>query len=157
LMVSQALMLITEALYQRGDLDLLLASPLPPWRILIVRMAAVALNVAMFYLLLVGAVFVWLPVFGGWHWMGFAPTVFALALFAAALAIVLARLLVRSIGAKARRIGAEIIASIIGAAFFLGIQSQNYVPPGERAAAYKSLMEHLVPVLGNAASPLSLP
>jgi len=157
LMVSQALMLITEALYQRGDLDLLLASPLPPWRILIVRMAAVALNVATFYLLLVGAVFVWLPVFGGWQWMGFAPSVLALALFATALAIVLARLLFRVIGPKATRIGAQIIASVIGAAFFLAIQSQNYVPPGERAAAYKALLEHLLPVLGNPDSPLSLP
>jgi ABC-2 type transport system permease protein len=157
LMVSQALMLITEALYQRGDLDLLLASPLPPWRILIVRMAAVALNVATFYLLLVGAVFIWLPVFGGWQWMGFAPSVLALALFATALSIVLARLLFRIIGPKATRIGAQIIASIIGAAFFLAIQSQNYVPPGERAKAYRVLVEHLIPVLGNPASPISLP
>jgi ABC-2 type transport system permease protein len=157
LMVSQALMLITEALYQRGDLDLLLASPLPPWRILIVRMAAVALNVGTFYLALVGAVFIWLPVFGGWQWMGFAPSVLALALFATALAIVLARLLFRIIGAKATRIGAQIIASIMGAGFFLAIQSQNYVPPGERAAAYKALFERLTPVLGNPTSLLSLP
>src|SRR5262249_15209628 len=95
---SQAFMVVAWAVYQRGGLDLLLASPLPPWRILIVRMAAVALNVAMFYLLLVGAVFIWLPVFGGWQWMGFAPSVLALALFATALAIVLARLLFRTIG-----------------------------------------------------------
>jgi ABC-2 type transport system permease protein len=157
LMVSQALMLITEALYQRGDLDLLLASPLPPWRILIVRMAAVALNVAIFYLALALAVFIWLPVFGGWLWMGFAPTVLALALFATAVAIVLARLLFRVIGPKATRIGAQIIASIMGAAFFLAIQSQNYVPPTERAAAYKALFERLMPVLGDPTSPVSLP
>jgi hypothetical protein len=156
-MASQALMLITEALYQRGDLDLLLASPLPAWRVLIVRMAAVALNVATFYLAAVIAVFVWLPMFGGWQWMGFAPTILALALFATGLAIVLARLLFGVIGAKATRIGAQIIASIMGAAFFLAIQTQNYVPPGERAAAYRALLTRLVPVLGNPASPLSLP
>jgi ABC-2 type transport system permease protein len=156
-MVSQALMLITEALYQRGDLDLLLASPLPAWRILVVRMAAVALNVAAFYLAVVIAVFVWLPWFGGWRWMGFAPSVLALALFATAMAIVAARLLFRVIGAKATRIGAQIIASIMGAAFFLAIQTQNYVPPGERAAAYRALLARLIPVLGDPESPLSLP
>jgi len=156
-MSAQALMLITEALYQRGDLDLLLASPLSPWRILIVRMAAIAINVATLYLAIAGAVFVWLPVFGGWQWMGFAPSVLALALFATALAIILARFLFGVIGAKATRIGAQIVASILGAAFFLAIQSQNYVPPGERAAAYRALLQRLIPVLGDPGSPLSIP
>jgi ABC-2 type transport system permease protein len=156
-MSAQALMLITEALYQRGDIDLLLASPLSPWRILIVRMAAIAINVATLYLALAGAVFVWLPVFGGWQWMGFAPSVLALALFATALAIIMARLLFRVIGAKATRIGAQIVASILGAAFFLAMQFPNYAPPGERAAAYRALLQRLIPVLGDPASPLSIP
>lgn len=156
-MVAQALMLITEALYQRGDIDLLLASPLPPWRILLVRMAAIAINVATLYLALAGAVFVWLPLFGGWQWMDFLPTVLALALFATGLALVLAQGLFRTLGPRTTRVAAQILASLIGAAFFLAMQSQNYVPPAERAQLYRSLLMRLVPVLGDASSPLSIP
>ncbi|MBS0386160.1 MAG: hypothetical protein JSS00_12515 [Proteobacteria bacterium] len=156
-MVAQALMLITEALYQRGDIDLLLASPLPPWRILLVRMAAIAINVATLYLALAGAVFVWLPVFGGWQWMGFAPSVLALSLFATGLALFLAQVLFRLLGPRSTRVAAQILASLIGAAFFLGFQSQNYVPYQQRAQAYRTLLMHLVPTFGDASSPLSIP
>jgi ABC-2 type transport system permease protein len=156
-MVAQALMLITEALYQRGDIDLLLASPLPPWRILLVRMAAIAINVATLYLALAGAVFVWLPVFGGWQWMDFLPTVLALALFSTGVALFLAQFLFRVLGPKTTRIAAQILASLIGAAFFLAIQSQNYVPPEQRAEMYRSVLMRMVPILGDPASPLSLP
>jgi ABC-2 type transport system permease protein len=156
-MVAQALMLITEALYQRGDIDLLLASPLPPWRILIVRMTAVALNVATLYLFLVGAVFVWLPFFGGWQWMGLAPTVLALALLATAAALLLARVLFRVVGPKTTRVAAQILASLIGAVFFLAMQSQNYAPVEQRAQVYRALMARLAPMFGDAESPLSVP
>ncbi|MBI3439708.1 MAG: hypothetical protein HY054_13865 [Proteobacteria bacterium] len=156
-MVAQALMLITEALYQRGDIDLLLASPLPPWRILLVRMAAIAINVGTLYLALAGAVFVWLPLFCGWQWMDFLPTVLALALFATGLALVLAQLLFRTLGPRTTRVAAQILASLIGAAFFLAIQSQNYVPAAERAQVYRAVLTRLLPVLGDATSPLSIP
>ncbi len=156
-MIAQALMLITEAIYQRGDIDLLLASPLPPWRILLVRMAAIAINVATLYLALAGAVFVWLPVFGGWQWMEFAPSVLALSLFATGLALFLAQVLFRVLGPRTTRVAAQILASLIGAAFFLAMQSQNYVPPQERAEMYRNLLIHLAPVLGDETSPLSLP
>jgi ABC-2 type transport system permease protein len=156
-MMAQALMLITEAVYQRGDIDLLLASPLPPWRILLVRMAAIAINVATLYLALAGAVFVWLPVFGGWQWMEFAPSVLALSLLATGLALFLAQALFRVLGPRTTRVAAQILASLIGAAFFLGMQSQNYVPYQQRAQMYRSVLMHLVPVFGDASSPLSIP
>ncbi|HET9273404.1 MAG TPA: hypothetical protein VFO09_03965, partial [Methyloceanibacter sp.] len=93
LMLAQALMLITESLYQRGDLDLLLASPVPVWRVLIVRMTAIAINVGLFYLILTTAVLVWLPSFGGWVWLSFAPSILLLTLFATAVGLIVARLL----------------------------------------------------------------
>lgn len=156
-MLSQSLMLITESIYQRGDLDFLLASPLPPWRILLVRMAAIAINVALLYLMLLGAVFIFLPFYGGWRWMGFLPTVLALSLLAVAVGLVLARVMFLLFGPKLTRIIAQIAAGLIGAGFFLAVQTQNYVPPQERAQLYMSMMQHVAPVLGNPASPLSLP
>jgi ABC-2 type transport system permease protein len=156
-MLAQALMLITEALYQRGDIDLLLASPLPPWRILLVRMAAIAINVATLYLALAGAVFVWLPLFGGWQWMAFAPSVLALSLCSTGIALFLAQFLFRVLGPKTTRVAAQILASLIGAAFFLGVQSQNYLPYEQRARMYRTLLTRLTPVLGDANSPISIP
>jgi len=156
-MVSQALMLITESLYQRGDLDLLLASPLPPWRILTVRIAAIAINVSLLYLILAAAVFVWLPLFGGWAWMSFAPSVLLLALFATAAALVLARLMFWLIGPKNTRILAQIVAGLIGAAFFIALQWENLTQAGDRSEAYRILMQQLVPLFADPQSVLSLP
>lgn len=158
LMVSQALMLITEALYTRGDLDLLLASPLPPWRVLIVRMAAIALNVATLYLILLFAVFIWLPFFNGWRWMAFAPSVLALALFATAVGLAIARVLFILIGARATRVTAQVLAALIGAAFFLGSQVPNFSGGrGNRTIIYRAVLDTLIPIFGDRGSVLSLP
>ncbi len=157
LMLSQALILITETLYQRGDLDLLLSSPLSPWRVIIVRMSAIAINVGLFYLVLLGAVFVWLPTFGGWAWMGFAPAVLLLTFFATALGLVIASILFTLIGPKNTRVAAQVLGSVVGAAFFLATQLPRIYEDESRAQAMQQLFVRLAPVLGDPASPLSLP
>ncbi len=157
LMLSQALMLITESLYQRGDLDLLLSSPVPLWRVLIVRMSAIAINVGLLYLILTGAVFVWLPYFGGWAWMSFAPSVLLLTLFATAAGLVLARVMFATIGPRNTRTIAQILASLVGAAFFIATQIPRLTEDETRAQAMRELFERAVPILGDASSPISLP
>jgi ABC-2 type transport system permease protein len=157
LMLSQALMLITESLYQRGDLDLLLSSPVPLWRVLIVRMSAIAINVGLLYVILTGAVFVWLPYFGGWAWMSFAPSVLLLTLFATAAGLILARIMFATIGPRNTRTFAQILASLIGAAFFIATQIPRLTQDETRAQAVRQLFERAVPVLGDPQSPLSLP
>ena len=157
LMLSQALMLITESLYQRGDLDLLLSSPIPLWRIVIVRMSAIAINVGIFYLILVAAVCAWLPFFGGWAWIGFAPAILLLTLFATAAALVLARILFALIGPKNTRVAAQILGSLIGAAFFIASQIPRFSENESRARAMQDVFNAIIPVVGNPASPISLP
>lgn len=157
LMLSQALMLITESLYQRGDLDLLLASPIPQWRVILVRMSAIAINVGLFYLILVAAVCVWLPFFGGWAWIGFAPAILLLTLFATAAALILARILFALIGPKNTRIAAQILGSLIGAAFFIATQIPRFTEDESRAQAMQEVFTAAIPIVGNPASVLSLP
>jgi ABC-2 type transport system permease protein len=157
LMLAQALMLITESLYQRGDLDLLLASPVPAWRVLIVRMTAIAINVGLFYLILTGAVFIWLPHFGGWAWLGFAPSILLLTLFATAIGLIVARLLFWLIGPKNTRIVAQILASVIGAAFFISSQIPRLLEDESRSQAMAQLFQRLIAFFGDASNPLSLP
>lgn len=157
LMLAQALMLITESLYQRGDLDLLLSSPIPQWRVLIVRMSAIAINVGLFYLILAAAVAVWLPVFGGWAWFGFAPSILFLMLFATAVALVLARLLFMLIGPRNTRVAAQILGSLIGAAFFIATQVPRFTEDENRAQAMRDVFDAVIPVVGNPESVISLP
>jgi ABC-2 type transport system permease protein len=157
LMLSQALMLITESLYQRGDLDLLLASPIPLWRVVIVRMSAIAINVGLFYLILVAAVCVWLPFFGGWAWAGFAPAILLLTLFATAVALVLARILFALIGPKNTRIAAQILGSLIGATFFIATQVPPFTEDENRAEAMRDIFNALIPIFGHPGSLIALP
>jgi ABC-2 type transport system permease protein len=157
IMLAQALMQITETLYQRGDLDLLLASPIPAWRIVSVRMAAIVINVGLFYLILVTAVSVWLPFFGGWAWINFAPSILLLTLFATAIGLVIARVLFWLIGPKNTRVVAQVLASIIGAGFFVATQIGRVLEDEGRSQAVRDVFVRLVTVLGDAASPLSLP
>lgn len=156
-MLAQTLILITESLYQRGDLDLLLASPLPPWRILLVRMGAVALNAASLYIILLGCVFVWLPFAGGWAWMGFLPSIALLSLFATGVSLVIARLMFAAVGPRATRVAAQVTASLFGAGFFLVTQAQNFAPRGDRARAMQQVFERFAPLFSDPHSALSLP
>ncbi len=158
LMLSSALLQTTDALYQRGDLDLLLASPLPPWRVLSVRMSAIAINVGLLYLLLLGAMWVWLPFMGGGaRWMGLAPSVLALALAVTGVGLFVARAMFALIGPRKTRVASQILAGLVGAALFLGLQAQNFVPYDQRAQIMGQAIAELTRVLGDAASPLALP
>lgn len=157
IMLAQALMLITESLYQRGDLDLLLASPVPVWRVLIVHMSAIAINVGLFYLILTAAVVVWLPTFGGWAWLTFAPAILLLTLFATGAGLIVARLLFWLIGPKNTRVVAQILASLIGAAFFISSQIPRIVEDESRSQAMQELFGRLIGFFGNPSSPFSLP
>ncbi|MES1199218.1 MAG: hypothetical protein ABUS48_04480 [Pseudomonadota bacterium] len=148
-MLSQALALTTESLYQRDDLDLLLGAPLPVWRVLIVRMFAIALNVATLYLLLTGAVFVFLPFTHGWRWMGMAPTVLAMALFATAIGLVVARVLFMLIGPRATRTVAQILSAFIGVSFAITMQAQNCGPAQQRGQAFMQLVDTLAHTIGS--------
>src|SRR5688572_12951284 len=157
LMLSQALVLTTDSLYQRGDLDLLLSSPLPAWRVLIVRMGAIAVNVGAFYLAMVFAICIFLPFTGGWRWLGTAPAVLGLALISTAIGLVLARGLFALIGPRSTRMAAQVLGALIGAAFFLALQSQNFVPYDQRAQMYARGMAMLVAWFGQHDSLVSLP
>ena len=52
LMLSQAIEGVTRAFYGRGDLDLILSSPVAAWRLFAVRIGAIAVTVAMMSLVL---------------------------------------------------------------------------------------------------------
>ncbi len=122
LMLSQALESVTRGFYARGDLDLILASPVSAWRLFAVRIVAMAAAVALQSLVLAGPfvnVLVWR---GGAHWLGAYAVTLALAMDAVAVSVVLTVALFRAIGPRQTRIVAQILAAVIGAAFVIGVQ-----------------------------------
>jgi ABC-2 type transport system permease protein len=155
LMMSQAIMAVVEVMYVRNDLDLLLASPLSPWTVLIVRTSAVALSTALFYLIVTGILAFWLAVFGAPAWLSALPAVIALAFAGTGLALLLVTVLFRVIGPRQTRVVAQILGALIGAGFFLGVQSFNLA--GRRREAMMMALENLLQRNIDTSGPLWLP
>ncbi len=122
LMVSQAMELMTRAFYARADLDLILASPAAAQKLFAIRIATVALTVAVMALPLAGPFIDMLIWRGGWRWLGAYGVIVAMGAAAAALAVALTVALFRAIGPKRTRLVAQVIAAVIGAAFVIGLQ-----------------------------------
>jgi ABC-2 type transport system permease protein len=125
LMLSQTVAAATEALYQRGDLDLLFSSPLPPRRTLTVRFLALATNVFMTFAALASAFLIPIAVIGHPAWLGAYLVLAALALSASGLGLALAMGLFALIGPRRTRAVAQVVGALIGAAFFLASQARN--------------------------------
>ena len=122
LMISQAMESITRAFYSRSDLDLILASPVATHKVFAVRIAIVALSVAMMALPLAAPFINTLAARGGWHWLGAYGVGVAMGAAATAFAVALTVTLFRAIGPKRTRFVAQIVAAVIGAAFVIGLQ-----------------------------------
>jgi ABC-2 type transport system permease protein len=121
-LLSQAMELVTRVFYSRSDLDLILTSPVSPRKIFSVRIGRIAVEVALFAMLLATPFIDVLAVLGGARWLIAYGAVAAMGPAATALAVVLTLVLFRTIGAKRTRLIAQIVAAVIGAAFVIGLQ-----------------------------------
>ncbi len=122
LMISQAMETTTRAFYARSDLDLILASPAGAEKLFAVRIATVALSMALMALPLAAPFIDILVALGGWRWLGAYGLIAAMGAAATALAVGLSVALFRVIGAKRTRFVAQVVAAVIGAAFVIGLQ-----------------------------------
>src|SRR5208282_3411539 len=120
LMMSQAMESMTRAFYARADLDLILASPVASQKVFAVRIATVALSVAMMALPLAAPFIDMLAVRGGARWLGAYGVIAAMGAAATALAVALTVVLFRAIGPRRTRLVAQIVAAVIGAGFVIG-------------------------------------
>ena len=143
LLVSAAISATLEALYERGDLDLLLGAPIRPRVVLASRLLGVAATAARFYAILSVPVLVFVLAGGLWRLLGLVPWLLGLALTSASLGGLLTLGLVRWIGVRRARTAASIVSAISGAAFFLVSQLGNL--RGQRAspAFGQAQLEHV--------------
>jgi ABC-2 type transport system permease protein len=122
LMMSQAMESATRAFYTRSDLDLILSSPAPTEKVFAVRMATIALSIAMMALPLAAPFINVLIARGGWRWLGAYGLILAMGAAATALALGATVALFRAVGPKRTRFVAQVVAAVIGAAFVIGLQ-----------------------------------
>jgi ABC-2 type transport system permease protein len=122
LMLSQAMESVTRAFYARGDLELILTSPVTVARLFAVRIAAIAVTIASMVLVLASPFINVLAWLGGAHWLGAYAAAIALTMVAVAVAVALTIALFHTIGPKRTRFISQIIAAVIGAAFAISIQ-----------------------------------
>jgi ABC-2 type transport system permease protein len=136
-MMAQALVTAAQVLYLRGDLDLLLASPISPRAVLTVRALAVALNAITGWTVLVMLLVNALVLFGQFRWLALYPVIAGLALSASAAALVLASALFTLLGPRRMRIAAQTFAAVVGLAVVFIAQVPGLIsgPGGTRLPA----------------------
>ncbi len=122
LMLSQSIESVTRALYARGDLELIMTSPVVASRLFSVRMAAIAATVLLMVLVLATPFINVLAWVGGARWLGAYVVAVSLAMDAVVVAIVFAVALFRAIGPRRTRGVAQIVAAVLGAAFAICVQ-----------------------------------
>ncbi len=138
-MAAQGLFQATRTLYDRGDLDLLLGSPLSPRKVLGAKAMAISLSslgsVAMLALPVANV--------GAWrygaHWLAFYPTLASLALAATALALLTTIALFYSFGPRRARTYAHLGGALIGGSFVLGVQLVALLPESMRDGLTRAL------------------
>lgn len=124
-MLATALKACVLALFERGDLDLLLSSPLPSRSIFAVRLLGVAASTAALFLYLFAPFANVGLVRGHPGWLGIYAAVAGTAMVASCAAMLLTLALVRVLGARRTRVLAQVLAAVAGAALFLLSQLGN--------------------------------
>jgi ABC-2 type transport system permease protein len=126
-MVSTALDATIQAIYARGDMDLLLSSPFPRHAIIMVRLTAIAVSVC------IGGALLALPVanafilLGHRDWLVAYVTIPCLGLFATTAGLVMAVALFRLLGARRTRLAAQILSATLGVSFGMAAQVPNLI------------------------------
>jgi ABC-2 type transport system permease protein len=136
LFLSKAISESIEALYQRGDLDLLLSSPLPMHRVLITRLLAIAVIAGFLPILMLLPIVNGMFLRGYFAWAGSYPVLLALALTASSAGAAITFGLMAWLGPRWTRFAARVLATVFGALSFLSTQARMLVPDGARAALW---------------------
>lgn len=118
-MLSSSLKSSVLVLFERGDLDLLLSSPLPSHSIFAVRLGTVAAGSAALYLFFLAPFAHAGALLGHVRWLALYPVLLGMATVVACAAMLMTLGLVRLIGARRTRIVAQVIGALAGAMIFI--------------------------------------
>ncbi len=122
LILSQSLEQVTRTLYSRGDLDLVMSSPVPQQKLFAVRIASNVALMGLMALTLAAPFIDVLVLTGGPRWLVAYPMAVSLAMITGSLSVAVTIGMFKLLGPKRTRLVSQIVAAIVGAAFAIGIQ-----------------------------------
>ena len=125
LMISRGLVTAVQALYARGDMDLMLSSPIAPRTIITVRAAIIAAAVTLEFGVLIWPFANVFVLFGMFEWLKAYVLLPALGMLATSLSLVLALILFYLFGARRTRVIAQVMSALFAVAFTLLAQLPN--------------------------------
>ncbi len=140
LFLSKAMSEATDALHQRGDLDLLLSSPLPMRRVLTTRLLSIAVIAGFLPLLIVMPVINGMMLHGYFAWIGLYPVLIGMSLTASALGAGITFGLLAWLGPRWTGLTARALATVFGALSFMFAQIRFLVPDDTRAAVWRAML-----------------
>jgi len=141
LMLTHAINASVQALYQRGDLDLLMSSPLKPRVVLTVRLIAIAVVAGLLYYILITPFVLAAWALGQPHWLALYGLIAGLTLIATTLGLGVTMGLFALIGPRRTRVAAQVTAGFVGAAAFLASQIYNFTRPRDDEEGASALAE----------------
>ncbi|MFM9942927.1 MAG: hypothetical protein ACKVP7_25935 [Hyphomicrobiaceae bacterium] len=127
-MIAQSLFGAMRTLYDRGDLDLLMGSPLPGHRVFAAKAVAIVASTLGSIAVLVLPLANMGALLGRPTWLAVYPTLLALGLFATAIALLVAIGLFFMLGARRARLVMQLSAAAIGGGFVLAAQIVILLP-----------------------------
>lgn len=142
-MLASSLRASVMALFERGDLDLLLSSPLSSRSIFTVRLLGVIVAGATLYLFLCGPLVHVGVALGQFRWLGVYVAIMATATLTACLGMLLTLALVRLLGARRTRVLAQVLSAVAGALLFLLSQSYSMFSHTDDTGAAERTLRHM--------------
>ncbi len=127
-MIAQSLFGISRVLFDRGDLDLLLGSPVSTARVFAAKSVAVMAGTFASIAVLVIPVVDTGAIVDRAAWLGFYPVLISMAMLATSIAIAVAIGLFFLVGARRARLYTQMVGAVIGGAFVLGAQIAAMLP-----------------------------
>lgn len=141
IVLSSAFGIAVRVLIERGDLELLMTTPVPMATIYGVRGLTVAVacvgSMALFLLPLANMG----PFAGEWRTLAAWPALASLGLGCAALALAGTLLLVRWLGVRRARAAAQVTGAVIGVGFVIALQAQGLLPQEQQRALHRWLLQ----------------
>ncbi|MFY8095866.1 MAG: hypothetical protein ACOVN0_20485 [Niveispirillum sp.] len=138
IMLAASLQMTVNAIYTRGDLDLLLSSPLRPGTILPVRLLAVGLAVMLSSLAMAACFMNPGAVMVSGRWLVGYVTLPALCMMAVTVSFLLVLGLVKLVGARRARTAAQVLGGVIGIGAALAAQIPNMNSTADKATQSKN-------------------
>lgn len=128
LMLSGACVYVLRSFHDRGDLDLLLAAPIPPARVLAAKSVAVHAAVAMPLMIVTTPFFFASAIMGHAGWLGGMVMLVVTAIIATSIAFIIAGGLFRALGPRRARTIIQVGGGLFAATVAILGQSPNFAP-----------------------------